>query len=518
MFKRVLLLPILIYAYIIYVEFPENIKNLNPVTDWQLKILVIIYALTTLIGIKFISIIFSIMIAILSYKHVDMLLNQPKEIEDYTILIKALQFDVLLIGTLIVSSFTDKEQPQTKAEILFFYSRYCKTSIQILNRFRIGFPIIEIDILNNYQPIHNISLPKSVPQIYLIKNETILKYEFDVFDADIKYWLNLYYNNEIPQIHHSIKHLNEIHENIIILYSNGSDLDQYKRYTWSNQLYYFVYSNNTNKDIKKEFNLTNEEQNYLLLIRKKDNVQNYTLLDNRTFDEQFRLFIKLFSQPYQQEYLTLRTLNYAKQRNISISVQIIGDYDDKEQLIYQEYVNFIKNRTENNNKTIYIQTKPLFLARKFISRFMQKDINKIPYLFHIKFNPFKFILYEKQNITKPDLFQWFQNINNGNSRFITYQELAQNTPYLKLSYQKSDHNIQIYNIDLLDRFVKFCKAQQCQIFIVKLIPYCIDSFKLYAKLQTLINPDTYIFYTYFQKLENKIYIYNLTNDKLEDYL
>ena len=34
MFKRVLLLPILIYAYVIYVEFPENIKNLNPVTDW----------------------------------------------------------------------------------------------------------------------------------------------------------------------------------------------------------------------------------------------------------------------------------------------------------------------------------------------------------------------------------------------------------------------------------------------------------------------------------------------------
>ena len=99
MFKRVLLLPILIYAYIIYVEFPENIKNLNPVTDWQLKILVIIYALTTLIGIKFISIIFSIMIAILSYKHVDMLLNQPKEIEDYTILIKAYFFFKLSIAS-----------------------------------------------------------------------------------------------------------------------------------------------------------------------------------------------------------------------------------------------------------------------------------------------------------------------------------------------------------------------------------------------------------------------------------
>ncbi|CAK71446.1 unnamed protein product (macronuclear) [Paramecium tetraurelia] len=372
-------------------------------------------------------------------------------------------------------------------QIIIYYPPFCAqyryTFIKLANEFNLS-------ILN---------IPSEEQSAILLNNSnSIIQYQWDVFELDIKYWLTIYFHQQLPILNMPVNQLNLIQENLLFFYGlNQSYYNYLLQLAYEYPLYMFYYANPHNHKIYQEFFIQNYsiQQDYLIIRRKQDNYDYHLLILSL---DQIKPFLEKYSKPYQQQYFTMKHIAYLKQNQnqrafLYISFNLYQFKENK--LIIQKQSDIYRQSNQNRN-VVFIITEPIFMAKTLLQRFLYKNIKDGPFLVYLEFNQFKFNIFNKE-WNYYQVSQWMQQYirNEFQSQLLTLNPYLQQIPFLTLSQQKVQAEIQnkLHSIAILDLILQ--KPQQQNILLIRLIPYCYKSFKLFSILSKFRNDNLIILYS-----------------------
>ncbi|CAD8157613.1 unnamed protein product [Paramecium pentaurelia] len=398
--------------------------------------------------------------------------------------------------------FIQNSQPE---QIIIHYPQFCAqyrfTFIKVANQ-------LNLSILN---------IPSEEQSIILLNNSnSIIQYQWDVFELDIKYWLNIYFYQQFPILNMPVNQLNQIQENLLIFYGlNQSYYTYILNLTYDYPLYMFYYANPHNHKINQEFFIQNYSvhQDYLIIRRRQDNYDHLLLIQSLN---QIKPFLEKYSKPYQQQYFTMKHIAYLKQNKNSRAFLYISLnlYQYKEQKLIIQRQSDIYRQSNSNKNVVFIITEPIFMAKILLQRFLYKNIKDGPFLIYLEFNQFKFNIFNKE-WNNYYVSQWLQQYirNEFQSQLFNLNQYLQQIPYLTLSQQKIQTEIQnkIHSITLLDLILQ--KPLQQNILLIRLIPYCYNSFKLFSKLSKFRKDNLIILYSINQLIYDEFEMLMITNNQ-----
>ncbi|CAD8071465.1 unnamed protein product [Paramecium sonneborni] len=344
-----------------------------------------------------------------------------------------------------------------------------------------------------------LNIPSEEQSIILLNNSnSIIQYQWDVFEFDIKYWLSIYFQQQFPTLNMPVNQLNQIQENLIIFYGLNETYYTYLlNLVYQYPLYMIYYANPYNHQLYQEFFIQNYsiQQDYLIIRRKQDNYDHLLMIQ---FLDQIEVFLQKYTHPFQQQYFTMKHIAYLKQNHnkrvfLYISFNL---YQFKEYKKIIQRQSDIYRQSNMNKNILFIITEPIFMAKTLLQRFLQKNIKNGPFLIYLEFNQFKFSLFNKE-WNQYYISQWIQQYikNEFQSQILTLNQYLQQIPYLHLSEQKVKTELKnkIHSITILDLIQQ--KPQQQNILLIRLIPNCYKSFKLFAKLSSFKNDNLIVLYS-----------------------